>query len=254
MFCGKPISSSSKYAKLATRRCYCLDGHSGGCQEFPFLYHLSKTHPSVANKVKRDSTMTTGASWKSKKAGPNRILRWVMLEEDEKLIEYGIDLSKMRSQVVQKLREKSATYDMCMNVAMFLTFSVYEMPDAPKMPDDLEAFFRPLFGEARVGEGSCSICLLPLSFNLFHKAKRGKAAVETCHKQPRKHEPQNVGFAHRECNIAQGNKSLVEFYRWIEGMVKRVELAQPINPSFLLDPKAFIDQFISNGREIITKG
>ena len=31
----------------------------------------------------------------------------------------------------------------------------------------------------------------------------------------------NVGFAHRDCNIAQGDKSLAEFYDWIKGILSR---------------------------------
>ena len=37
------------------------------------------------------------------------------------------------------------------------------------------------------------------------------------------HNSDNVGFGHRECNIAQGNKSLDEFYSWIEGINTRVK-------------------------------
>lgn len=50
-----------------------------------------------------------------------------------------------------------------------------------------------------------------------------KAAIETCHKNPRMHNPENVGFGHRECNIAQGAKTLDEFYQWIEAILARVE-------------------------------
>jgi len=35
--------------------------------------------------------------------------------------------------------------------------------------------------------------------------------------------PENVGFGHRECNIAQGAKTLDEFYQWIEAILARVE-------------------------------
>ena len=54
-------------------------------------------------------------------------------------------------------------------------------------------------------------------------AARGKAAIETCHKDPRMHNPENIGVGHRECNIAQGAKTLEEFYQWIEEILKRVK-------------------------------
>jgi hypothetical protein len=57
---------------------------------------------------------------------------------------------------------------------------------------------------------------------LFAKAARGKAEIETGHRNPRLHNAQNVGFAHRECNIAQGSKTLEEFYTWIADIVERV--------------------------------
>ena len=52
-------------------------------------------------------------------------------------------------------------------------------------------------------------------------AARGKAAIETCHKNPRMHNPDNVGFGHRECTIAQGAKTLDEFYEWIRDILGR---------------------------------
>jgi hypothetical protein len=66
------------------------------------------------------------------------------------------------------------------------------------------------------------VCRASLSFDLFSKAARGKAEIETGHINPRIHNPKNVGFAHRECNIAQGAKTLPEFYRWIEEILERV--------------------------------
>ncbi|NQT11724.1 MAG: hypothetical protein HQ582_03180 [Planctomycetes bacterium] len=221
LFCRQPIKSSSKYAKLAARRCHHLARHSEKCVEMPFLAHLSQHYPRVAAKIQRDSIMTTGAAWKSEEAGPNRILRWVMLESEEKLAEFGIRMHLLKPQVVAKLREKAADYDSCIRVAMRLTLSAYEMEDAPPIPDWLAEYFRRISGEPEPGKTTCAICLLPISFSLFKGAQRGKAFLETCHKDPRQHTPENVGFAHRECNIAQGPKSLDEFYDWISGILKR---------------------------------
>ena len=64
-------------------------------------------------------------------------------------------------------------------------------------------------------------CKLQLSFSLFELARRGKAEIETCHKNPRSHDMGNIGFGHRHCNVAQGDKDLDEFYEWIRGIIKR---------------------------------
>ena len=131
-------------------------------------------------------------------------------------------MSKLKPGVIAKLREKAADYDSCILVAAKLTWLVYQMENAPTPPEDIKSYLECLFGEMKPGSTLCVICRLPLDFNLFELAARGKAAIETCHKNPRMHNAENVGFGHRECNIAQGNKSLDEFYSWIEGIIERV--------------------------------
>jgi hypothetical protein len=221
-FCRKPLRDISKYASVAQKCCHRLIGHKGKCAEFPFLDHLRKTHKRVADKIRRDATMTTGAAWKSDDAGPNRILRWIMLLPDTGLKEFGIDMKKLRPEVVSKLRDKAATYEDCINVAIKLAWLVYQMPDAPRPPSEIEEYLASFHGQLVPGTTKCELCLLPLSFELFAEARRGKARIETCHKDPRLHNPENVGFAHRECNIAQGSKNINEFYDWIEGILNRV--------------------------------
>lgn len=219
--CHKPLKDSSKYASVAQKRCHKRIGHPDRCSEFPFLEHLQRTHKQVADKIKRDSTMTTGAAWKSDNAGPNRILRWVMLLSDAELKKFGININNLRPSVIAKLRDKAASYEDCIAVAIKLTWLVYQMPDAPQTSPKIEQYLASFHGQLVADTTQCEICLLPLSFGLFAKAKRGKALIETCHKDPRLHNPENVGFAHRECNIAQGSKNLDEFYDWIKGILKR---------------------------------
>lgn len=187
----------------------------------PFLGHLVQCCPKVAKKIERDSVMTTGAAWKSKEAGPNRILRWVMLESDEALARFGINMSGLKPQVVAKLREKAADYDSCIRVGMWLAYIAYQMPGAPEAPTAIRSYLEAVFGTMVPDSTTCTICRGKLSFDLFHKARRGKAEIETCHKDPRMHQPNNVGFAHRECNIAQGPKTLDDFYDWIEEILRR---------------------------------
>jgi len=221
-YCGKTIGSRSKFDDVQSKKCNKIAGHSGDCEEFPFLNHLSKTNKRIADKIKRDSTMTTGAAWKSEDAGPNRILRWVMLLPDKELLKYGLDMNALKPQVIAKLREKASDYDSCIQVAIKLTWLVYQMNGAPNCPEDIKKYLESHFGEMK-NVTVCSICLEEIDYKLFHSAQRGKANLETCHLNPRIHNPENVGFAHRECNIAQGNKSLDEFYEWIRGILQRAD-------------------------------
>lgn len=222
-FCKKKIPSRSRFSDIKQPICHCQKGHSGKCVEFPFLEHLNQVNSKVADKIKRDATMTTGAAWKSEDAGPNRILRWVMRLPDKQLLDYGIDMSKLKPGVVAKLREKAADYDSCVLVAAKLTWLVYQMQNAPTPPQDIREYLEDLFGKMTKDSTVCIICRLPLNYNLFLQAARGKAAIETCHKCPRLHNSDNVGFGHRECNIAQGAKTLDEFYQWINDIISRVK-------------------------------
>jgi hypothetical protein len=167
--------------------------------------------------------MTTGAAWKSEDAGPNRILRWMMLLSDDALLQYDIRMQNLKPQVVAKLREKAADYDSCMRVARRLTWLVYQMPNAPMLSEDTRDYLESFYGSMNIHSTCCLVCRLPLSFDLFANARRGKADIETAHSNPRLHDDTNVGFAHRECNIAQGAKSLAEFYAWIESILERVK-------------------------------
>lgn len=107
-----------------------------------------------------------------------------------------------------------------MAVAQKLTALVYGMDNAPAPPPDIMVYLEQIVG--RTATTRCQVCLLPLDFRQFAAARRGKAELETAHANPRLHTPANVGFAHRECNIAQGNRSLEEFYGWIADILHRV--------------------------------
>jgi hypothetical protein len=221
--CRQRILSRSRYAEIQPRFCQREKGHIGYHNEFPFLQELKVSHPSVASKIRRDATMTSGAAWKSEEAGPNRILRWVMLLSDEELLRYGIRMQDLKPQVIAKLREKAASYDACMEVAKKLTWLAYQMPDAPMPTTQTKAYLEAHFGPMTPNSTTCLVCRAPLSFTLFLNAVRGKAVIETGHRNPREHDAENVGFAHRECNIAQGAKTLPEFYRWIAEILERVQ-------------------------------
>lgn len=131
-------------------------------------------------------------------------------------------MKELKETVVAKLREKAASYDDCMSVAAKLTWLAYQMPEAPVCPVEIKDYLEARFGEMHSDTTTCIVCREVLSFSLFENAKRGKAEIETAHSSPREHNEMNVGFAHRECNIAQGNKTLEEFYAWIEGIINRV--------------------------------
>lgn len=222
ILCKKNIDNRSRYKNISEKYCHLENGHSGSCQEFPYLIHLKKDYPKVANKIIRDATMTTGAAWSSEDAGPNRIPRWVMLLDDNELKDYDLFMDKLKPSVIAKLKEKSATYSDCMDVAARLASLVYQMPDAPDCPHLIKQYLEKRFDKFADNSTTCIVCKEPISFNLFSDARVGKAAIETAHSNPRTHNKENVGFAHRECNIAQGNKTLDEFYTWIEKILQKV--------------------------------
>lgn len=224
--CFKPISGRSKYEDLISRRCYKPANHEGACEEYPYLTHLKNVAPRVEAKIKRDATKTTGAAWKSDVAGPNRIDRWVMLLPDAVLNDrFNINIAAMQPQVQAKLREKSASYEDCMEVAAKLALNVYGMPNAPEAPEEILTYLKDRFGDFEPNSTRCIVCRDHLSFELFEDAQRGRAHIETAHANPRLHNPDNVGFAHRECNIAQGSLGLQEFYAWIRSIIERVDSA-----------------------------
>lgn len=220
--CNKVLPSRSRYNEMQGRYCQREAGHEGRCDEFHYLGDLAKNHRAVATKIVRDATMTTGAAWKSDEAGPNRILRWVMLLSDAELKEFGINMAGLKPQVVAKLREKAASYEDCMASAKMLAWQAYQMSDAPEPSADVKAYLEEYFGPMQKSSTLCLICKAPISFDLFSLAQRGKAELETGHSSPRQHNPDNIGFAHRVCNIAQGARTLDEFYDWMEEVLARV--------------------------------
>jgi hypothetical protein len=223
VLCGQAIRNraNNKYDPEGLHRCQREDGHTGTCAEFHYLEQLRSVAPRVADKIARDATKTTGASWKSEDAGPNRISRWTMLLTDDELLALGIRMAALKPWVVAKLRQKAATYEDCMSSARYLAWSVYRMEGAPDPDPGTRAYLEDHFGPMVKGATGCLICRAPLRFALFQDARRGKAEIETAHANPREHTPGNVGFAHRHCNIAQGDKDLDGFYDWITGILER---------------------------------
>jgi DraIII len=221
-YCGKSLPTRSRF--VADKRCFDVAGHRGRCSDFPYLRHLEKVAKGVATKIKRDSTMTTGAAWLSDDAGFNRVQRWAMLLPDSEIQRLaGVDMTKLSVGVQRKLRDKAATYDDCIQVAQGLTWLAYGMKDAPEPLTEIREYLETLFGPIKPGSTTCVICRKPLSFDLFSLARRGRAEIESAHKNPRVHTPENVGFAHRFCNIAQGDLTLDEFYDWMEDVLGRVD-------------------------------
>lgn len=223
ILCGELIRTraNAKYDPEDLHRCQLNAGHAGKCQEYPYLNHLATVAPKVKDKIVRDATKTTGAAWKSDDAGPNRISRWVMTLDDEQLLALGINMPSLKPGIIAKLREKAASYEDCMSSAKYLTFLAYGMANAPEPDPFTRNYLEILFGSIIAGSTSCLICKSTLNFTHFAEARRGRAEIETAHALPRVHKPGNIGFAHRHCNIAQGDKTLPEFYAWIEGILAR---------------------------------
>ena len=147
----------------------------------------------------------------------------MLVSDDDLHSLFGINIAAMKPQVQAKLREKAATYEECMEVAAKLALNVYQMRNAPPVPDDILQYLERRFAPFQPGSTRCIVCRDHLDFRLFEDAQRGRAHIETAHANPRMHNPENVGFAHRECNIAQGSLSLQEFYDWIRSILTRVD-------------------------------
>jgi hypothetical protein len=110
-----------------------------------------------------------------------------------------------------------------MAVAAKLTWAAYQMANAPVPPTEVQSYLESRFGALVPRSTCCIVCRDCLDFTAFAKAQRGRALIETAHANPRLHNPENVGFAHRECNIAQGGLSLNDFYAWIRGILDRAD-------------------------------
>ena len=119
-YCEKPLTNRGQYE--IRKRCFDLEGHEGRCSDFSYLAHLDTIARRVGQKIRRDSTKTTGAAWRSDDAGPNRIDRWAMLLSDAELLEHDIDMEALSPGVQAKLRDKAAEYDDCIEVAQKLAW------------------------------------------------------------------------------------------------------------------------------------
>lgn len=189
------------------RRCAREAGHQGRCSDMPFLLHLEKVKPKVAEKIVRDSFNTRGTSWGRALDGTqkrrNRQPRWTLAAGDAFFPAHH------------------QTYDNCLAVAAELTIQAYEMAGAPNCPDDVGACL-PRFPRANFG--LCPICKLLLEFSEFDLAVQSKAAIDTDHLNPaleRRHAPGNVAFVHHLCNTTKGDRSLEEFDQWMAETLSR---------------------------------
>jgi hypothetical protein len=190
------------------RRCRLEAGHlQKRHTDLPFLLHLKETYKKVADKIERDSLNTRGAPWPKNLAGVqkrrNRQPHWTLKQGD------------------QLFPKHYADYETCLAVARRMTYYVYSMPNAPDCPREIVKY---LEKEPVRNSYLCPICLEPVDFNDFHEAQQSKALIETAHLDPQSeyiHTPDNVCFAHRMCNIAQGDRSIEHFLEWIDGILQR---------------------------------
>jgi hypothetical protein len=196
--CGKEYS---KGLGGVHRGCCREAGHEGRCTDVPFLIHLEKVKPRVAEKIVRDSFNTRGASWGKALDGTqkrrNRQPRWTLNAGDAFYPAHH------------------ATYADCLVIAAELTIQAYEMAGAPECPAE---FAKWLPRSPVPNSGLCPICKMPLEFSEFDLAVQSKAAIDTDHLNPtleRRHVRGNVAFVHHLCNTTKGDRSLEEFEKWM---------------------------------------
>ena len=103
--------------------CVAPEGHTGRCSDMPFLMHLEKAKPKVADKIVRDSFNTRGASWGKALDGTqkrrNRQPRWT--------VKLGEVFYPGHHQ----------TYANCLVVAAELALRAYKMVGAPVCPPNI---------------------------------------------------------------------------------------------------------------------
>lgn len=210
-YCNKTIRPDSQ----ARFKCKKEKRHSDKCESTPFLNHL-KTFSNgkfrkVAEKIEQDAYHTRGNKTRPFK---NRSFRWDTPVEnpEQHKNEKNLGIPK----------KEYAAQEECFKVAQKLTRLIYEMAGAPKCPPEITKLLdkKPICNSAK-----CPICNGSLDINDFRKAKWGKALIEMCHVQPLSehkvmHNYKNMSWAHRECNIAQGEKSIPTFLKWISGILK----------------------------------
>lgn len=208
-------------------RCSKLHGHDGRCSERHFLDHLKGLgglHKKIAAKIERDSFNTTGAAWNTGVAGPNRMPRHVANLPRDALNRALVannypTLDMLRNP--EKITDKGASRDECLRVAIQLTREAYAMENAPEMPQELVDYFASI-SFRRTHEGRCLICHAPIDYNQFAEARVGTSTIQTVHSDPRVHTPGNASFGHKQCNVAQGDRTLEEYYDWMEEVLRSV--------------------------------
>lgn len=190
------------------RRICCREAeHDGRCTDMPFLMHLEKHKPKVADKIVRDSFNTRGASWGKALDGTqkrrNRQPRWTLKPGDAFFPAHH-----------QK-------YEECLVISAELTIQAYEMTGAPECPREVVAC---LPRTPVPNSGLCPICKLPMEFSEFDLAVQSKAAIDTDHLDPtieRRHVRGNVAFVHHLCNTTKGDRSIAEFEEWMANTLLR---------------------------------
>jgi hypothetical protein len=180
----------------------------------PFLNALragSDAGAKAADKIERDALLTKGIAWQTvantkdkTKQRPNRCLRWEFPKEHE---DYEIYY---------------ANYETCLEIAKVLATIAYGMKGAP-LPDLIAKTELP---NLRTSQYECPICCEAIGIDLFLKAKRSKAEIDTAHyptpqRAGGKHHPDNIAFIHHACNVAQGNRTAAEFIEWLKKVLER---------------------------------
>jgi hypothetical protein len=180
----------------------------------PFLGALrnsSEAGTKVADKIERDALLTKGIAWQTvadtndkTKQRPNRCIRWEFPKEHK---DYDIYY---------------ASYETCLEIAKVLALMAYRMRGAPSPDQTAAAELRGLDDHEYV----CPICCEPIQLELFLKAKRSKAEIDTAHyptpqRAGGRHQPDNIAFIHHSCNVAQGNRTGPEFIDWLKRILER---------------------------------
>jgi hypothetical protein len=221
-FCSKKIKTTSKIL------CKLEENHKGKCNAHPYLQGLEldiknssasdkdkKLFKKIVDKIKQDSYNTRGNTTKPFK---NRSFRWdTPISKDE-----ALKMKKSKSTGIPK--KEFATEVECYKVAQKLTRLIYEMKNAPKCPENIIPFLDKTPDPIK-NPCICPLCKEKLNINDFLDSIQGQAKLELWHLEPltenvSKHNAQNISWGHRECNVAQGDRSTNETLEWMKKIIK----------------------------------
>ena len=188
--------------------CVREHGHKGRCSYRPDYSVFGDNETKIKNKLNNAAVSTAGETAQNSPI-LNRSLRWVakpitMLEERTLKSEgkYRIGIRK----------DEASSFKNCSEVEQKLYTVVKKVHDG--ITDDTT---------------KCFYCNEEFHFNDFLLGAKNPNSVQICHYNPLSeeeimHKPDNCFWGHRQCNIMQGDQSIIDMYERVVKIQKNLKL------------------------------